>query len=79
MYVNIPSGNPDRPIEIFWSFVQFLVGGFSESAVLQEAIREEFGDILKVIIPQVRNCAKFLSVSSGLRALCSKATCPNEI
>ncbi len=31
----------------------FLVGGFSESPILQDAIREEFKDIIKVIIPQV--------------------------
>ena len=31
----------------------FLVGGFSESPILQDAIREEFKDVVKVIIPQV--------------------------
>ena len=31
----------------------FLVGGFSESPIVQEAIRKEFKDIIKVIIPQV--------------------------
>ena len=31
----------------------FLVGGFAESPILQEAIRKEFGRIMKVIIPQV--------------------------
>jgi hypothetical protein len=31
----------------------FLVGGFSESPILQDAIREEFKDVIKVIIPQV--------------------------
>ncbi|XP_062584704.1 uncharacterized protein LOC134246362 isoform X2 [Saccostrea cucullata] len=30
----------------------FLVGGFAESAVLQDEIRKEFGSLLKVIIPQ---------------------------
>ncbi|XP_052821671.1 heat shock 70 kDa protein 12A isoform X2 [Octopus bimaculoides] len=30
----------------------FLVGGFAESHMLQHFIRREFGDILKVIIPQ---------------------------
>lgn len=30
----------------------FLVGGFAESPMLQHFVREEFGDILKVIIPQ---------------------------
>ena len=33
----------------------FLVGGFAESPILQEAIREEFQDTIKVIIPQVRH------------------------
>jgi hypothetical protein len=37
----------------------FLVGGFSESPILQEAIREEFKDIIKVIIPQVVKILKF--------------------
>ena len=32
----------------------FLVGGFSESPILQDAIREEFKDVIKVIIPQVK-------------------------
>ncbi|XP_061180515.1 heat shock 70 kDa protein 12A-like [Saccostrea echinata] len=30
----------------------FLVGGFAESAILQDGIRKEFGSLLKVIIPQ---------------------------
>ena len=30
----------------------FLVGGFAESPMLQHFVRQEFGDILKVIIPQ---------------------------
>ena len=32
----------------------FLVGGFAESAIVQEAIRAEFGQNMNVIIPQVR-------------------------
>ena len=32
----------------------FLVGGFAESSILQEAIRKEFGRIMKVVIPQVK-------------------------
>ena len=32
----------------------FLVGGFAESAIVQEAIRSEFGHKMNVIIPQVR-------------------------
>ena len=35
----------------------FLVGGFAESPILQEAIRREFGRIMRVIIPQV-NCGQ---------------------
>ena len=31
----------------------FLVGGFAESAIVQEAIRSEFGHKMNVIIPQV--------------------------
>ena len=31
----------------------FLVGGFAESSILQEAIRKEFGRAMKVVIPQV--------------------------
>ena len=31
----------------------FLVGGFAESAIVQEAIRAEFGQAMNVIIPQV--------------------------
>ena len=31
----------------------FLVGGFAESPILQEAIRKEFGRIMHVVIPQV--------------------------
>lgn len=31
----------------------FLVGGFAESAIVQEAIRAEFGQSMNVIIPQV--------------------------
>lgn len=31
----------------------FLVGGFAESAIVQEAIRAEFGHLMNVIIPQV--------------------------
>ena len=34
----------------------FLVGGFAESAIVQEAIRAEFGQAMNVIIPQV--CSK---------------------
>ena len=30
----------------------FLVGGFSESPMLQQYLRREFGDDLKMIIPQ---------------------------
>ena len=33
----------------------FLVGGFAESSILQEAIRKEFGRIMKVVIPQVKS------------------------
>ena len=33
----------------------FLVGGFAESPILQEAIRKEFGRIMHVVIPQVTN------------------------
>ena len=32
----------------------FLVGGFAESPILQEAIRKEFGRIMHVVIPQVK-------------------------
>jgi len=46
----------------------FLVGGFAESPVVQEAIREEFGgpgSAMRVIIPQVSAyinfCASWLS------------------
>ena len=31
----------------------FLVGGFAESSILQEAIRKEFGRTMRVVIPQV--------------------------
>ena len=31
----------------------FLVGGFAESPMVQEAVREEFGSRVRVIIPQV--------------------------
>jgi hypothetical protein len=30
----------------------FLVGGFAESAIVQNEIRQEFGNIIQVIIPQ---------------------------
>ena len=30
----------------------FLVGGFAESPMLQQEIRQEFGHLLKIIIPQ---------------------------
>jgi activator of 2-hydroxyglutaryl-CoA dehydratase len=30
----------------------FLVGGFAESAIVQEAVRQEFGSRIDVIIPQ---------------------------
>jgi hypothetical protein len=30
----------------------FLVGGFSESPLLQEEMRKEFGHLLNIIIPQ---------------------------
>ena len=30
----------------------FLVGGFAESAVVQNEIRQEFGSIIQIIIPQ---------------------------
>ena len=33
----------------------FLVGGFAESPMVQDAVREEFGARVKVIIPQVKN------------------------
>ena len=32
----------------------FVVGGFAESAILQESLRSEFGYKMNVIIPQVR-------------------------
>jgi hypothetical protein len=32
----------------------FLVGGFAESQILQHEVRKIFGDIVKVIIPQVK-------------------------
>ena len=31
----------------------FVVGGFAESAILQESLRSEFGHKMNVIIPQV--------------------------
>ena len=31
----------------------FVVGGFAESAILQESLRSEFGYKMNVIIPQV--------------------------
>ena len=34
----------------------FLVGGFSESEVLQKQIRDTFGHKINVIIPQVGYC-----------------------
>ena len=40
----------------------FLVGGFSESAIVQEAIRSEFGYKMNVIIPQVRLRDKRISM-----------------
>lgn len=30
----------------------FLVGGFAESAIVQSEIRQEFGNLIQVIIPQ---------------------------
>ena len=36
----------------------FLVGGFAESAIVQEAIRSEFGHSMNVIIPQVSDYMK---------------------
>ena len=33
----------------------FLVGGFAESPMVQDAVREEFGERVRVIIPQVIN------------------------
>ena len=38
----------------------FLVGGFAESPMVQDAVREEFGARVKVIIPQVKNVLKYL-------------------
>ena len=43
----------------------FLVGGFAESAIVQEAIRSEFGPKMKVIIPQVLN--RFYALLMGRR------------
>ena len=40
----------------------FLVGGFSESPILQDAIREEFKDVIKVIIPQVTDLTRLLAM-----------------
>ena len=47
----------------------FVVGGFAESAILQETIRSEFGYKMNVIIPQVifLNDKKFTKVCSNLR------------
>ena len=36
----------------------FVVGGFAESAILQESLRSEFGYKMNVIIPQVRTISK---------------------
>ena len=43
------AGGPDRELDIGHLF---LVGGFAESAIVQEAVRSEFGQKMKVIIPQ---------------------------
>ena len=45
----------------------FLVGGFAESAIVQEAIRAEFGHAMNVIIPQVR--LRELQVESSVLCL----------
>ena len=41
----------------------FVVGGFAESAILQESLRSEFGYKMNVIIPQVgkRICSMKIS------------------
>ena len=49
----------------------FLVGGFAESPVVQEAIREAFKGRVKVIIPQVSfqtaiSCQENMSNGFGL-------------
>ena len=38
----------------------FVVGGFAESAILQESLRSEFGYKMNVIIPQV--CTRIFSI-----------------
>ncbi len=42
----------------------FLVGGFAESAIVQEAIRAEFGQAMNVIIPQVsgKGCVTIIEI-----------------
>ncbi len=37
------------PVDIRY---MFLVGGFSESGLLQYEMRKEFGHLLKILIPQ---------------------------
>ena len=51
--VKAAKGHVDGPIRL--ADDRPLVGGFAESPILQEAIREEFQDTIKVIIPQVRH------------------------
>ena len=42
----------------------FVVGGFAESAILQESLRSEFGYKMNVIIPQVgkRICSMKINI-----------------
>ena len=43
----------------------FLVGGFAESAIVQEAIRSEFGNRMKVIIPQVKGQESYVRLKTS--------------
>lgn len=54
-------------IKVFFVFVDikyiFMVGGFSESPLLQEEMRAEFGHLVKIVVPQQSS----LAVLKGMR------------
>ena len=52
----------------------FLVGGFAESAMLQSELRKEFGQKIKIVIPQEASLAILKGIADSI-ILCHFCVC----
>lgn len=52
----------------------FLVGGFAESPMLQQAIRQNFGHLVKILIPYDVSLAILKGMVTPIRLACLKGS-----